>query len=125
MKKLLFVVTTLALVLSACSPAVHLQLARAEDNGTSICPDWSELERCYTAAQSIDPGPSDNPTTIPIKTWEVGRVQLRHAYISASWGLEWFDEHGNPVETADMVEGNFYTFHRTNIISGFELVRTP
>jgi hypothetical protein len=108
-------------------PSVHLQVARSIGNdspwGLRECPAWSEIKGvCYSDSQSFYPGSSDNPTQIDIITWEVGRLQLNHAVISDSWGLNWTSSEGESVDPASMKEGTFYTFRRVKPKAGFLLV---
>jgi hypothetical protein len=141
MKKLvvlLFVVVTLfvsgcntpykkALVyINASSHFQGVTIATYESSASRQCPDWAEFDskdKCFWFSQSYDNpvGTTQNPLEVPIKTFEVGRVQLNGAYMLSSWGLGWTDQDGNPVTIDEMEEGVFYTFHRTGSPAGFQL----
>jgi len=135
MKKCMILLFVVILVMSlACTsqqavtylhPAVHLQLARANKGPNTVdCYNWTGLndQQCSTDAQSVYAGSTDNPATVSIKTWLVGRIQLNNTIISRSWGLTWSDKDGNTVDPKDMQEGIFYTYHKARDPAGFDLV---
>jgi hypothetical protein len=136
---LLIVILALALSAFVCNaqqatarmnPAVHIQVVAPVQNGKSSagaideCFDWSGISgKCDTDVQSVYPGTIQNPATVPISTWTAGQIQLNDAKVSLSWGLNWTDQKGNPVDPKNLIEGVFYTFKvNSDQIHGFDLV---
>jgi len=108
---LLFITLMILVALAACGTEKPL------------CPDWATAELgkyCETTSLSITPN-----DTIGLVTWQIGQIQLNDAYIDNIYGIKFYAPDGQEVNPADLQDGIFYSFEKTESVGGFRIYPTP
>jgi hypothetical protein len=118
MKKLIYVLFAIGLVIGSLSACGYGQTKKSE------CPNWAVPTYglfCQSDSQEV----TDWGTPVSLNTWKIGQIMLNAAWIDNVYGVEFYSKDGTKVlDTRQMEQGVWYSFKVTEESGAFRVYFT-